>query len=257
MANAPEANPPSTPASTAAPASPACPTYLATGDEADSLTRPHRAHAGPRARRDRRRRRRARPAPRRLPRLPRLRRRCALGRRTAAAVASRRPGKPWRGSAVLAPVARLVLGVFRSARVWRPLFAAARLFRASGIPRLLARGTGRVSQSMAMLEATRPGEPVPESGATAAAIGPPDSRVPPVPSGLGSRCSAGVSWTHYLPTYTRRPAARSKPTDTTSSMSPVKCVAGPCTTMPATAPPPRHWPYVISPRSGTARTISP
>jgi glycolate oxidase iron-sulfur subunit len=55
----------------------------------------------------------------------------------------------------LGGMARLVLGVFRHERVWRPLFTLARVLRGSGIPRWLA-GTGRAGFSMGMLEATRP-----------------------------------------------------------------------------------------------------
>jgi glycolate oxidase iron-sulfur subunit len=53
----------------------------------------------------------------------------------------------------LSPLARTVLGVFRSERLWRPLFTLARLFRSTGIPRRLA-GGGRVGFGMGMLAAT-------------------------------------------------------------------------------------------------------
>jgi glycolate oxidase iron-sulfur subunit len=46
--------------------------------------------------------------------------------------------------------ARLVLGVFRYRAAWMPLFAAARLLRATGLPRLLA-GRSRVRFGMGML----------------------------------------------------------------------------------------------------------
>jgi glycolate oxidase iron-sulfur subunit len=46
--------------------------------------------------------------------------------------------------------ARLVLGIFRYRAAWMPLFAAARLFRATGLPRLLA-GSNRVRFGMGML----------------------------------------------------------------------------------------------------------
>jgi glycolate oxidase iron-sulfur subunit len=53
----------------------------------------------------------------------------------------------------LPPLAKLVLGVFRNERLWRPLFRLARLFRATGIPTALA-GAGRVGFGMGMLAAT-------------------------------------------------------------------------------------------------------
>jgi glycolate oxidase iron-sulfur subunit len=53
----------------------------------------------------------------------------------------------------LPPLAKLVLGVFRNERLWRPLFRLARLFRATGIPAALA-GAGRVGFGMGMLAAT-------------------------------------------------------------------------------------------------------
>ena len=51
------------------------------------------------------------------------------------------------------PLARLVLGVFRHERVWRPLFTTARAFRATGLPRRFA-GAGRLGFQMGMLGAT-------------------------------------------------------------------------------------------------------
>jgi glycolate oxidase iron-sulfur subunit len=54
----------------------------------------------------------------------------------------------------LPPLARAVLGVFRHRSLWRPLFTAARAFRATGIPRALA-GGGRVGFGMGMLAASR------------------------------------------------------------------------------------------------------
>jgi glycolate oxidase iron-sulfur subunit len=53
----------------------------------------------------------------------------------------------------LPPLASLVLGVFRREWLWRPLFTLARLFRGTGVPRLLA-GGGRVGFSMGMLAAS-------------------------------------------------------------------------------------------------------
>jgi glycolate oxidase iron-sulfur subunit len=55
----------------------------------------------------------------------------------------------------LPPLARAVLGVFRSEALWRPLFTAARALRATGVPRLMA-GAGRVGFGMGMLAASRP-----------------------------------------------------------------------------------------------------
>ena len=53
----------------------------------------------------------------------------------------------------LPPMARLALGVFRHDVVWRPLFTLARLFRATGLPRLLA-GKGRLRFGLGMLAST-------------------------------------------------------------------------------------------------------
>jgi glycolate oxidase iron-sulfur subunit len=53
----------------------------------------------------------------------------------------------------LSPLARLVLGVFRHRVIWRPLFALARLFRTTGLPRLLA-GKGRLRFGLGMLAST-------------------------------------------------------------------------------------------------------
>ena len=54
----------------------------------------------------------------------------------------------------LPPLARAMLGVFRHRSLWRPLFMAARAFRATGIARALA-GGGRVGFGMGMLAASR------------------------------------------------------------------------------------------------------
>ncbi|MEO8226179.1 MAG: 4Fe-4S dicluster domain-containing protein, partial [Gemmatimonadota bacterium] len=51
--------------------------------------------------------------------------------------------------------ARLVLGVFRRSVFWRPVFAAARLLRATGLPARLA-GTRQTAFSMGMVAATKP-----------------------------------------------------------------------------------------------------
>ncbi len=53
----------------------------------------------------------------------------------------------------LSPLAALVLGVFRREWLWRPLFTLTRMFRATGIPKLLA-GGGRLGFSMGMLAAS-------------------------------------------------------------------------------------------------------
>jgi len=53
----------------------------------------------------------------------------------------------------LPTVARMVLGVFRHQRLWRPLFTLARLFRRTGVPRALA-GGGRLGFGMGMLAAS-------------------------------------------------------------------------------------------------------
>jgi glycolate oxidase iron-sulfur subunit len=57
-----------------------------------------------------------------------------------------------RGASALA---RVVLGIFRHERLWRPLFSIGRALRATGIPRALAGGS-RVGFQMGMLAATRP-----------------------------------------------------------------------------------------------------
>jgi glycolate oxidase iron-sulfur subunit len=55
----------------------------------------------------------------------------------------------------LPPLARVVLAIFRRERLWRPLFSLGRVFRATGIPALLASG-GRFGFGMGMLAATSP-----------------------------------------------------------------------------------------------------
>lgn len=56
----------------------------------------------------------------------------------------------------LAPVARIVLGIFRRRGWWRPLFTAARWFRASGVPARAAGGS-RIGFGLGMLAATDSG----------------------------------------------------------------------------------------------------
>jgi glycolate oxidase iron-sulfur subunit len=53
----------------------------------------------------------------------------------------------------LPTLARMVLGVFRHPRLWRPLFTLARLFRGTGVPRALA-GGGRLGFGMGMVAST-------------------------------------------------------------------------------------------------------
>ena len=50
-------------------------------------------------------------------------------------------------------LARMVLDVFRHQRLWRPLFTLARLFRGTGLPRVLA-GGGRLGFGMGMVAST-------------------------------------------------------------------------------------------------------
>jgi glycolate oxidase iron-sulfur subunit len=55
----------------------------------------------------------------------------------------------------LPALATLVLAIFRREWLWRPLFTLSRIFRATGIPKLLS-GGGRLGFSMGMLAATVP-----------------------------------------------------------------------------------------------------
>lgn len=59
----------------------------------------------------------------------------------------------------VAPVARLILGVFARPTLLRLAMAAARLLRASGLPRLMARLPGRLGFANAMLASTSPALP--------------------------------------------------------------------------------------------------
>ena len=54
----------------------------------------------------------------------------------------------------LSPLAAAVLGIFRREWLWRPIFTAGRLLRATGIPNALA-GSGRLGFAMGMLAGTR------------------------------------------------------------------------------------------------------
>ena len=51
-------------------------------------------------------------------------------------------------------VARVILGLFARPALMRPLLAASRLLRATGLPRLLARLPGRVGFGFGMLAST-------------------------------------------------------------------------------------------------------
>ncbi len=57
----------------------------------------------------------------------------------------------------LSSLARLVLGIFRYGRLWRPLFAMARALRATGLPHLLS-GSGRLGFGMGMLASSAEGQ---------------------------------------------------------------------------------------------------
>ena len=85
----------------------------------------------------------------------------------------------------LSVLARLVLGVFRYRKIWRPVFATARVLRASGLPRLLS-GGGRLGFGMGMLassaEMTEQAEKrrvVGQQGSGAAVQHPQEERSPP------------------------------------------------------------------------------
>jgi glycolate oxidase iron-sulfur subunit len=83
-------------------------------------------------------------------------------------------------------LARLVLGVFRDERLWRPLFTLARLLRATGVPRALA-GNGRVGLGMGMIastEARRLGGQEARRPASDRASGPPSLLATPLPPSL-------------------------------------------------------------------------
>lgn len=75
-------------------------------------------------------------------------------------------GLPW--------TARMILRIFATPLLWRPLLTMARWFRSTGIPRALA-GEGRFSFSMGMLAATAPSHfpasPLPRPGSARASGG--------------------------------------------------------------------------------------
>jgi len=73
----------------------------------------------------------------------------------------------------LPPLPRAVLGVFRRESLWRPLFTAARAFRATGMAKAMC-GSGRLGFGMGMLAASGaslPGEQVPRSSRDGAGTG--------------------------------------------------------------------------------------
>jgi glycolate oxidase iron-sulfur subunit len=70
-------------------------------------------------------------------------------------------------------LAALVLGVFRREWLWRPLFTLSRLFRATGLPAMLA-GGGRVGFAMGMLASSE------ETGSPSPAPAAPSSSAPTV-----------------------------------------------------------------------------
>src|SRR3954468_8922831 len=76
----------------------------------------------------------------------------------------------------LAPPARLVFRAFRHRLVWEPVFALARLLRATGVPRLLA-GRNRLRFGMGMLAASA--EPREKAERAAANFSTPLSPPPP------------------------------------------------------------------------------
>jgi len=69
--------------------------------------------------------------------------------------------------------AKLILSVFATPVLWRPLLTLARWFRSTGIPRALA-GNGRISFSMGMLAATAPRPRSPAAPLTRLRQAPPD-----------------------------------------------------------------------------------
>ena len=111
----------------------------------------------------------------------------------------------------LSPLAALVLAVFRREGLWRPLFTAARLLRATGVPRLLAGGS-RTGFGMGMLAATEPLSPtdtvIPTlSGAMGRDLLTPEAELGPARSlaslgmtGQGSSPSLGTSVAASSPT---------------------------------------------------------
>jgi glycolate oxidase iron-sulfur subunit len=87
----------------------------------------------------------------------------------------------------ISPAARLVLGVFRHRIAWQPLFALARLLRATGLPHLLA-GRNRLRFGMGMLAASA--EPPEKAERTERAEKPGGIPTYPVPSSPSSSSSS-------------------------------------------------------------------
>ena len=79
----------------------------------------------------------------------------------------------------LRPLARLILGIFGTRALWRPLFALAKLFRDLGLSDRLA-GSGRFGFGMGMVAATRP---VHHMVAPRHALGPSAAAPTPAPHG--------------------------------------------------------------------------
>jgi glycolate oxidase iron-sulfur subunit len=145
---------------------PACPTYLATGDEADSprgrivlMRALERGEIGPDD--------------------PALRQHldACLGCRGCepvcpAGVGYGRGLQAAREELVraggLPALARLMLGVFKRPWLWRPLFAAARMLRGTGVPGRLANGS-RIGFALGMLDASRDGRSADDPGPDPAA----------------------------------------------------------------------------------------
>jgi len=87
----------------------------------------------------------------------------------------------------LSPLARLVLGVFRYGKIWRPLFAMARALRATGLPHLLSGrgrfgfGMGMLASSSEMTEQAEQRKAVGEQGGSSLGVTAPPPRGPVAP----------------------------------------------------------------------------
>ena len=98
----------------------------------------------------------------------------------------------------LSAPARLVLGVFRYRAAWIPLFAMARMLRATGLPRLLA-GRNRLGFGMGMLAASAEPREKAEKGERAETLGVRSSSPPSPPSpsvALFRGCVMGSLFNH-------------------------------------------------------------
>ena len=71
----------------------------------------------------------------------------------------------------IAPLARLVLAVFRRTWLWRPAFTLARWLRSAGVPARFA-GSGRAGFAMGMLASTEPARGAPSRPGSQPASGP-------------------------------------------------------------------------------------